>query len=135
MYVNSQVIQTASVEGITEYKLKNGLKVLLFPDNSSQTITVNITYKVGSRHEGYGEKGMAHLLEHLVFKGTPNHPDIPKELRGFPLKLNTAWVLTFLDLVIDPLAESPSVINKVESNLFSLFMSFKCTLQSLNFLL
>ncbi|MFI1772482.1 M16 family metallopeptidase [Thalassobellus citreus] len=76
----AQVKQTANVEGITEYMLDNGLKVLLFPDNSSQTITVNITYKVGSRHEGYGEKGMAHLLEHMVFKGTPNHPDIPKEL-------------------------------------------------------
>ena len=77
---NGQIQKTANLEGITEYKLDNGLKVLLFPDNSSQTITVNITYKVGSRHEGYGEKGMAHLLEHLVFKGTPNHPDIPKEL-------------------------------------------------------
>lgn len=76
----SQIKQTASVEGITEYKLDNGLKVLLFPDNSSQTITVNITYLVGSRHEGYGEKGMAHLLEHLLFKGSTNHPDIPKEL-------------------------------------------------------
>tara|TARA_R110002096_G_scaffold9533_8_gene37649 strand:- start:9388 stop:12147 length:2760 start_codon:yes stop_codon:yes gene_type:complete len=76
----AQIKKTASVEGITEYVLDNGLKVLLFPDNSSQTITVNITYLVGSRHEGYGEKGMAHLLEHMVFKGTPNHPDIPNEL-------------------------------------------------------
>lgn len=76
----AQLTKTASVEGITEYQMANGLKVLLFPDNSAQTITVNITYLVGSRHEGYGEKGMAHLLEHLVFKGTPKHPDIPKEL-------------------------------------------------------
>ncbi|WP_248722276.1 pitrilysin family protein [Seonamhaeicola sp. ML3] len=76
----AQIKKTASVEGIDEYMLDNGLKVLLFQDNSAQTITVNITYKVGSRHEGYGEKGMAHLLEHMVFKGTPNHPDIPKEL-------------------------------------------------------
>lgn len=78
--VNAQMKKIATVEGITEYQMNNGLKVLLFPDNSSQTITVNITYLVGSRHEGYGEKGMAHLLEHMVFKGTPNHPDIPKEL-------------------------------------------------------
>ncbi len=76
----AQLKQTAQVEGITEYQLPNGLEVLLFPDNSAQTITVNITYLVGSRHEGYGEKGMAHLLEHMVFKGTPNHKDIPKEL-------------------------------------------------------
>ncbi|GAB1855761.1 pitrilysin family protein [Flavobacteriaceae bacterium MHTCC 0001] len=78
--LSAQIKKTTEVEGITEYVLDNGLKVLLFPDNSSQTITVNITYLVGSRHEGYGEKGMAHLLEHMVFKGTPNHPDIPKEL-------------------------------------------------------
>lgn len=90
--VHSQIKQTASVEGITEYKLKNGLTVLLFPDNSSQTITVNITYKVGSRHEGYGEKGMAHLLEHLVFKGTPNHPNIPEELTSHGARPNgTTW--------------------------------------------
>ncbi|MYD97601.1 MAG: insulinase family protein [Gammaproteobacteria bacterium] len=72
--------KVASVEGITEYRLDNGLRFLLFPDQSKQQITVNITYLVGSRHEGYGETGMAHLLEHLVFKGTPNHPDIPAEL-------------------------------------------------------
>ena len=90
--VQAQPKQTASVEGITEYMLDNGLKVLLFPDNSSQTITVNITYRVGSRHEGYGEKGMAHLLEHLVFKGTPNHPDIPKELTSHGARPNgTTW--------------------------------------------
>ncbi len=72
--------KVASVEGITEYRLDNGLRFILFPDQSKQQVTVNITYLVGSRHEGYGETGMAHLLEHLVFKGTPNHPDIPAEL-------------------------------------------------------
>jgi zinc protease len=79
-FAQAQLTKVASVEGITEYQMDNGLKVLLFPDNSAQTITVNITYLVGSKHEGYGEKGMAHLLEHMVFKGTPNHPDIPEEL-------------------------------------------------------
>ncbi|GGD03115.1 M16 family metallopeptidase [Hyunsoonleella pacifica] len=90
--INAQIKKTAEVEGITEYVLDNGLKVLLFPDNSAQTITVNITYMVGSRHEGYGEKGMAHLLEHMVFKGTPNHPDIPKELTEHGARPNgTTW--------------------------------------------
>jgi zinc protease len=74
------LIPVASVEGITEYRLDNGLRFLLFPDPSKPQITVNITYLVGSRHEAYGETGMAHLLEHLVFKGTPDHPDITKEL-------------------------------------------------------
>jgi zinc protease len=66
--------------GVQEYNLDNGLKVLLIPDNSVDTITVNVTYLVGSRHEGYGESGMAHLLEHLVFKGTPKYPDTKTEL-------------------------------------------------------
>lgn len=74
-------VKVTSVEGITEYRLANGLKVLLFPDPSKSTVTVNITYRVGSRHEGYGETGMAHLLEHLVFKGTPKHPAIWKEMQ------------------------------------------------------
>ena len=64
----------ASVEGITEYRLQNGLHVLLVPDASKPTTTVNVTYRVGSRHENYGETGMAHLLEHLLFKGSPSTP-------------------------------------------------------------
>lgn len=74
------VERVASVEGITEYRLPNGLRILLFPDQTKQTLTVNATYLVGSRHESYGETGMAHLLEHLVFKGTPKHTNIPQEL-------------------------------------------------------
>jgi zinc protease len=74
------VTRGPSVEGITEYRLDNGLQVLLFPDPSKETITVNMTYLVGSKHENYGETGMAHLLEHMVFKGSPKHTDIPKEL-------------------------------------------------------
>src|SRR5688572_1072668 len=73
------VTKVATVEGITEYRLANGFRFLLFPDLSKPTITVNITYLVGSRHENYGETGMAHLLEHLMFKGTPKHPHIDQE--------------------------------------------------------
>src|SRR6266566_1075232 len=69
-----------TVEGITEYTLPNGLRFLLFPDSSKPTTTVNMTYLVGSRYEGYGETGMAHLLEHMVFKGAPKHRNIPQEL-------------------------------------------------------
>ncbi|APW58910.1 M16 family metallopeptidase [Paludisphaera borealis] len=69
--------KVATVEGITEYRLPNGLQVLLFPDESRPKVTVALTIFVGSRHEGYGETGMAHLLEHMVFKGTPTHPNIP----------------------------------------------------------
>ena len=86
------VAYVTSVEGIHEYALDNGMKVLLYPDPSQATITVNITYFVGSAHEGYGETGMAHLLEHLVFKGTPDHPDIPQELTAHGCRPNgTTW--------------------------------------------
>ncbi len=82
-----------TVEGITEYRLENGLKVLLFPDLSKPTITVNLTVFVGSRHEGYGETGMAHLLEHMLFKGTPTHQNIPKLLTSRGAQYNgTTWL-------------------------------------------
>ncbi|WP_199728763.1 pitrilysin family protein [Corallococcus sp. CA053C] len=82
-----------SVEGITEYRLPNGLRVLLFPDPTKPTVTVNITYLVGSKHEGYGETGMAHLLEHLMFKGTPTTPNVPQALTERGARPNgTTWL-------------------------------------------
>lgn len=69
-----------NVEGVKEYSLNNGLKVLLIPDASQSNMVVNIVYNVGSRNEGYGEKGMAHLLEHMLFKSTKNLGDIKKML-------------------------------------------------------
>src|SRR6187401_2285432 len=69
-----------SIEGVTEWRLPNGLIILTIPDPGVDTITVHIVYLVGSRHEGYGEKGMAHLLEHLLFKGSKNFGDIKGEL-------------------------------------------------------
>ncbi len=74
------VTRGPSVEGITEYRLANGLQVLLFPDESSANFMANITYMVGSRHENYGERGMAHLLEHLLFRRTKNIPNITRAL-------------------------------------------------------
>ena len=82
-----------TVEGITEYKLGNGLHLLLLPDPSQPKVTVNLTVMVGSRHEGYGETGMAHLLEHMAFKGCPKFPDVPKALRDHGANFNgTTWV-------------------------------------------
>jgi zinc protease len=81
-----------TVEGITEYRLDNGLVVLLFPDPTQSTFTVNITYLVGSRHEGYGETGMAHLLEHMLFKGTAKYRNVLKLLNERGAHLNgTTW--------------------------------------------
>ncbi|MGD9834472.1 MAG: M16 family metallopeptidase, partial [Piscinibacter sp.] len=77
-----------SVEGIEEYRLGNGLQLLLVPDDSKPTATVNLTYRVGSRHENYGETGMAHLLEHLIFKGTPKHRNVWAEFEKRGLSAN-----------------------------------------------
>ena len=82
------VTAVTSVEGIDEYRLPNGLQVLLVPDDSKPTTTVNLTYRVGSRHESYGETGMAHLLEHMIFKGTPTTLDPKAELSQRGLQYN-----------------------------------------------
>jgi zinc protease len=74
------VQKVTSVEGLTEYAFPNGLRAVLFPDNSRPKITVNVVYLVGSRNEGYGETGMAHLLEHMVFKTTTDGRDLFREL-------------------------------------------------------
>ena len=85
---DSTPVKVATVEGVTEYRFPNGARAVLFPEPSRQSISVNMTVLVGSRHEGYGEAGMAHLLEHLVFKGTPTFPDVPKALRDHGANFN-----------------------------------------------
>jgi predicted Zn-dependent peptidase len=96
----------AAVEGITEYRLPNGLRILLAPDDAQPTTTVNMTYLVGSRHENYGETGMAHLLEHLMFKGTPSLPGrtIPTEFarRGMQFNGTTAQDRTNISRPLQP---------------------------------
>jgi zinc protease len=86
------MVFVTAVEGIEEYHMENGLRLLLFPEPSKQTMTVNITYLVGSRHENYGESGMAHLLEHLMFKGSERHTNIPQELTSHGARPNgSTW--------------------------------------------
>src|ERR1035437_4478930 len=74
------VQKKASMGGITEYTFPNGLRVLLYPDQANPKVTINVTYLVGSRHEGYGETGMAHLLEHMDFIETTNGRQIKNEI-------------------------------------------------------
>jgi zinc protease len=87
------VTSVRSVEGIDEYRLANGLQILLVPDDSKPTTTVNLTYRVGSRHENVGETGMAHLLEHMLFKGSPKHPKVWAEFtkRGLAANGSTSF--------------------------------------------
>jgi zinc protease len=87
------ISKVTSVEGVDEYRVANGLTVLLFPDVTKPTTTVDVTYKVGSRQENYGETGMAHLLEHMLFKGTPSVPSVFAELgrRGMEFNGTTSY--------------------------------------------
>ncbi len=87
------VATVTATDGITEYRLANGLKVLLFPDSAKPTVTVNVTYLVGSRFENYGETGMAHLLEHMMFKGTPRHPAIDQDFNNRGMQSNGSTTL------------------------------------------
>ena len=69
-----------SIEGIQEYRLSNGLQVLLVPDAANTNVVVNVVYHVGSRYEGYGETGMAHLLEHMMFKPSKHFSSIKQTI-------------------------------------------------------
>lgn len=73
-----------TVEGVTEYAFPNGFRVVLAPDASKPQTYVNLVVLVGSRHEGLGETGMAHLLEHMLFKGSPvaSDPRLEFQRRG-----------------------------------------------------
>jgi len=98
--VNPKMATTAAkidyvrnVEGIDEYILSNGMKVLLYPDPAQPKTLVNVTYKVGSVHENYGETGMAHLLEHMLFKGSTNYKEIDKQFNKRGMRVNaTTWL-------------------------------------------
>ncbi len=89
---NAAITAGPVVEGISEFKLSNGMQVLLVPDDSKASVTINLTYLVGSRHENYGETGMAHLLEHMLFKGTPKFPAVWAEFTKRGMRANgTTW--------------------------------------------
>jgi zinc protease len=62
------------VEGIREFKLlSNGLRVLACENHAAPVATVMLVYRVGTRHETEGRTGGSHMLEHMMFKGTPRH--------------------------------------------------------------
>jgi len=59
----------------TEFKLKNGLRVILHEDHSTPIVGVNLWYHVGSKNEVPGKTGYAHLFEHMMFQGSKNYDD------------------------------------------------------------
>jgi len=66
-------VRNSNSNGVKEYKLKNGLKVLIIEDHKAPLATFQIWYRVGSKDEPRGKTGISHLLEHMMFKGTPKY--------------------------------------------------------------
>ena len=79
-----------AIYGVTEYRLANGMTVLLMPDTTQPVMAVDLVYKVGARHEGPGEAGLAHLLEHMMFKGTAAFPEPMKAFHQRNIEVNAA---------------------------------------------
>ena len=66
---------TAASAEVHEYTLKNGLKLLVKEDHRAPVVVSQVWYKVGSSYEHNGVTGISHVLEHMMFQGTPKHPD------------------------------------------------------------
>ncbi|WP_343330736.1 pitrilysin family protein [Polaribacter staleyi] len=94
----SKFKKVTELEGIEEYLYTpNGMNILLVQDNSAPVVTVQIVYRVGSKHEVLGNTGSTHLLEHLNFKGTPTFnkrkgTSIDSKLNSIGARMNaTTW--------------------------------------------
>jgi zinc protease len=90
---NSALRFVRELGDVREYSLPNGLQVLLLRDTQRPAMSVNITYRVGSRHESLGEYGAAHLLEHMLFKpsgeGTPpKYNDAKTSMQSLGMRWN-----------------------------------------------
>ena len=86
------------LNGIQEYRLANGLKIILVENHTAPVVSVNMMYRVGSRHEGSGYTGATHFLEHLLFKDTPSfnraqQTDIKTMLRSHGANFNASTSL------------------------------------------
>jgi len=82
----SSVVQV-SAGGMSAYTLANGFKIILIPFPTASNVRVELLVKTGSKLEGYGETGMAHLLEHMLFKGAGSRKNIKEDLTA----LGASW--------------------------------------------
>jgi zinc protease len=93
--INADVEFVAEQDGVAEYRLKNGLKVLLVENHTAPVITLLVLYKVGSRNEGVGYTGATHFLEHMLFKGTKEHnPDDGNGIDDLLTQIGAYWNAT-----------------------------------------
>lgn len=74
LLVTCLLVQTSALAQVNEYKLDNGLKVIIKEDHRAPVVVSQIWYKVGSSYEHMGITGVSHVLEHMMFKGTSDYP-------------------------------------------------------------
>jgi zinc protease len=80
--------QNIQAGGVTSYVLPNGFKVILLPFAPADKVGVRLVVRSGSADEGYGESGMAHLLEHMLFKSAGDRADIKQDLTRLEAEFN-----------------------------------------------
>jgi zinc protease len=73
-FAGAAATATAGGPQITHFTLSNGLEVVVIPDHRAPVVTHMVWYRVGSADETPGKSGLAHFLEHLMFKGTAKNP-------------------------------------------------------------
>lgn len=84
--------RTAQILGFEEYRMPNGLRVILYADATAPKVTVNLTVLVGSVHEGGGEMGMAHVFEHVLFHSVEGFPSVAETLKNLGANYNgSTW--------------------------------------------
>ncbi len=81
-------VSETTAGGISSYTLANGFKIILIPFPTASNVRVELLVKTGSKLEGYGETGMAHLLEHMLFKGAGNRKNIKDDLTAMGASWN-----------------------------------------------
>ncbi|HEY9760537.1 MAG TPA: pitrilysin family protein [Oculatellaceae cyanobacterium] len=92
---NVEIEFVTEKSGVAEYRLKNGLKVLLVENHTAPVITLLVLYKVGSRNEAVGYTGATHFLEHMLFKGTKEHnPDHGNGIDDLLTQIGAYWNAT-----------------------------------------
>ena len=110
----------AEAAGISSYRLSNGFKIILIPFPSASNTRVELLVKSGSKFEGYGETGMAHLLEHMLFKGAGNRKNIKDDLTKLGASYNgttTADRTNYFETV-DPDPKKIDELIRIEADRF-----------------
>lgn len=110
----SQTVLVKSEKNIEEYKLDNGFRVVLAPNNKENKVFVNTIYFTGSLNDPKGKGGLAHLLEHLAFKGTQDvkGDEFQRRLDQYTLMTNasTEYYSTRYTNIVRP---EPQALNEI----------------------